>query len=477
VNSSFEDYYNRLKYTMRKLFRILGVILLGLLALLLIGTSRVDHTPYWDAGYFTEAVVRIDSLKNGLAATRGPVEAGFAKVSISPGLNYPADDIEKGHFIRVPLAGYGARKGEPATGIHDSIFVKAVALKSNETLVVFVTADMLIMPPNITEAVMVRLNESGLVREQIFFSATHTHSGPGAWGPGLIGSAFAGKNNPNIEKWLVNQISEAILTAVANLKPARIGSGQFDAGMFTRNRLTGELGTKNDRFSFVVAEQMEAEKAILGCFSAHSTTLGAKNMNFSADYPGFWARKTNELTSGMALFFAGSMGSQSPTGEGNDFERARHIGEALADSTAAYYPGVLMSDSIIIAPMSLKIGLPEYHIRLTPRRGLSTFLSRKLMPYPGSVFLQVVRINNLVWITTPADFSGELALQIQNSLAAKGFDSMITGFNGSYVGYIIPGKYFYMDKYEPKTMGWFGPYLGDYTMDLIRQMYSVVINL
>ena len=127
--------------------------------------------------------------------------------------------------------------------------------------------------------------------------------------------------------------------------------------------------------------------------------------------------------------------------------------------------------------MLFRLGLPEYHIRLTPRRGLSTFLSRKLMPYPGSVYLQVVRINNLVWITTPADFSGELALQIQNSLAAQGFDCIVTGFNGSYVGYIIPGKYFYMDKYEPKTMGWFGPYLGDYTMDLIRQMYSAVINL
>jgi hypothetical protein len=42
------------------------------------------------------------------------------------------------------------------------------------------------------------------------------------------------------------------------------------------------------------------------------------------------------------------------------------------------------------------------------------------------------------------------------------------------VGYIIPGKYFYLDKYEPKTMGWFGPYMGDYTMDLIRQLTEIV---
>jgi hypothetical protein len=96
------------------------------------------------------------------------------------------------------------------------------------------------------------------------------------------------------------------------------------------------------------------------------------------------------------------------------------------------------------------------------------------MPYTYGAYLQALRIGDMVWVTTPSDFSGEYALQIKNALAVKGFDSNVTSFNGSYLGYIIPGKYFYLDKYEPKTMGWFGPYMGDYTMDLIRQLAEIV---
>ncbi len=83
------------------------------------------------------------------------------------------------------------------------------------------------------------------------------------------------------------------------------------------------------------------------------------------------------------------------------------------------------------------------------------------------MYLQAARIGNMVWITAPADFSGEYALQIKNSLAVKGFMANVTSFNGNYVGYIIPGKYFYLDEYESRLMGWFGPNMGEYTVDLI----------
>ncbi len=98
------------------------------------------------------------------------------------------------------------------------------------------------------------------------------------------------------------------------------------------------------------------------------------------------------------------------------------------------------------------------------------------MPLPENVYLQALRIGNMVWISTPCDFSGEYALQIKNSLAAKGFKSNVTSFNGSYVGYIIPGRYFYLDEYESKLMGWFGPNMGEYTIDLIRRITDIVMQ-
>lgn len=461
---------------MKRIIMITGIILLMIALVLLIFTSRVKDGPYHESHWFRLAIDRIDSIRTSLNVASGTAEAGFAKISLTPGINAPADNPEAGTFVQVPLAGYGGRKGEPSTGVHDSIFTRAAALKVGNNLVVFVTAGLLIMPPDVTDSVTARLAAYGLNRNQLFFSASHTHSGPGGWGQGWLAGQFSGKYNPNIEKWLVRQITEAVKTALADLQPAQIGSGSFKAGALTRNRLVGELGTKNDDFDFIVIRQTAGKTAVIGSFAAHSTTLGAGNMQFSSDYPGFWERKTEQNTGAMAMFFAGSMGSQSPSGEGKDFDRARFIGEALADSLALYLPEVILRDSVTLVPASLKVPLPEYHIRITPKTGLSTFLSSKLMPEPRNVYLQTARINNLVWTTTPADFSGEFALQIKNALEARGYQGMVTGFNGNYIGYVIPGKYFYLNEYEPKTMGWLGPYMGEYSMDLIRHLYTIVTN-
>jgi hypothetical protein len=133
-----------------------------------------------------------------------------------------------------------------------------------------------------------------------------------------------------------------------------------------------------------------------------------------------------------------------------------------------------MNNEITFSFVSLKMQLPDYHIRLSTKLNLSSFWSNKLMPRPKNVYLQAIRIDNMVWITTPADFSGEYALLIKNRLASKGFGSNVSSFNGSYVGYIVPGRYFYLDEYESRLMGWFGPNMGEYTVDMIRQISRIV---
>jgi neutral ceramidase len=461
---------------MKRFGIILGVIITIMLLVFFLGTSSVKRTSYFQEDYYQKTVARIDSIKSAMVIVNDSMEAGFAKVSITPSLINSEDNYADGKFIQVPLAGFGARKGKSAAGIHDSIFVKAVALKAGQQTLIFVSADLLIMPSNIIDSVLIRLNEKGIQREQLIISATHSHSSLGAWGPGYIGKLFAGKENLNLEKWLVLQISKAVTSAIADLRPARIGSGCFNAESYTQNRVIGESGTKNNDFSFIIIEQTGYKKAIMGSFSAHATTIGSDNMEISADYPGYWERKIEDTSADYALFFAGSTGSQSPVAKGDGFEKPKYIGEALADSLNVHLSHVELNDKITFSSVSLKIQLPEYHIRITTKINLSSFLSRKLMPQPENVYLQAIRIDNMVWITTPCDFSGEYALQIKNALSAKGFFSNVTSFNGSYIGYIVPDRYFFLNEYETKVMGWFGPNMGEYTMYLIRQISEIVTN-
>ena len=459
---------------MKRFGIILGIVVGTILVILFLITSAVDTTPYFQGSYYKKTEARIDSLKSLIIMPDDSIKAGFAKVSITPGLNNPEDQYVEGKFRDAPLAGYGARNGKHATGVHDSIFIKAAAIQVNGQTAVLVGADLLIMPPNIIDEVSLVLAQKGIQRNQVFYSATHSHSSLGGWGPGFIGEQFAGKENKNLSKWLILQITKAVTSALGDLHPARLGTGSFNAANYTRNRLVGESGTKNSDFSFITIEQIGRKKAVIGSFAAHATTMGADNMEFSADYPGYWERKMEKTSVDLAIFCAGSVGSQSPSGEGKGFDKPKFIGESLADSLNVHLPHVVLNDKIILSALSLKMVLPEYHIRLTTKINLTTWLSEKLMPTPQNVYLQVLRIGNLIWITTPCDFSGEYALQIKNSLACKGFSANVTSFNGSYVGYIIPGRYFYIDAYEPKLMGWFGPNMGEYTVQLIRQLTDII---
>ena len=459
---------------MKRFGIILGIILGILVVTFLMITTSVNTSPYFQKDYYKKSQARIDSLRNGFISDNDSLMAGFAKVSITPGLNNTEDQYLDGKFKEVPLAGFGARKGKGATGIHDSIFVKAAALKVKNQTAVIVGADLLIMPPNIIDEVTVLLAQKGIKRSQIFYSASHSHSSVGGWGPGFIGEQFAGKENKNISKWLVQQISNVVIAAIADLRPARLGTGSFDASTYTRNRLIGESGTINGDFSFISIEQKGGRKGIIGSYSAHATTLGDENMEFSADYPGYWERKIEKTSADIAIFCAGSVGSQSPKGEGKGFEKPRLIGESLADSLNVYLPHTMLQDKITLSSLSLKMFLPTYNIRITTKLNLISRISEKLMPIPQNVYLQSLRIGKLIWITTPCDFSGEYALQIKERLAAKGFIANVSSFNGSYVGYIIPGRYFYLDAYEPKTMGWFGPNMGEYTVELIRHLTDIV---
>ena len=459
---------------MRKFAIVTGSILVFLILLFFVCTDPVVQASYLNSDYYKTSSARIDSLKKSSVILNDSIQAGFARVSITPVLNSQEDNVAEGRFSKVPLAGFGARKGKPATGVHDSIFIKAVALKSGSRTLIRVAADLLIMPPNIIDSVTYLLAQKGIRRDQLYFSATHTHSSLGAWGPGFIGGQFAGDENKNIERWLVQQISKAVTLSLKDLLPAKIGTGSFNAAPYTRNRVVGDAGTKNDDFSYIEVEQIGHKKAILGSFSAHSTTMGSGNMEISADYPGYWVRKMEKTSFDFALFFAGSVGSQSPSGEGKGFDRPKMIGESLADSLINHLPSCDVMGKAEFTTMSVRLQLPEYHMRVTTKLNLSTFLSKKLMPLPQNAYLQAVRIGKMVWISAPCDFSGEYALQIKQALAAKGFNANVTSFNGSYVGYIVPGRYFYLDEYEPKLMGWFGPTMGDYTMDLIHQMTEIV---
>jgi hypothetical protein len=421
--------------------------------------------------YYAETAARLRADLATNQTVRGELSAGFGRALLSPTVNAGSDQPLKGQFRSLPLAGYGSRHGQPARGVHDDLFVKAVALRVGDRLGVMVAADALIIPAEVTDEAMRRLEqELKLSRAQIYLSATHTHSSVGGWGEGKVAEAFAGTYRPGIRTWFADRIVAAIREALADLKPAQFGRGQFRAAEFVRNRLVGEVGRVDPEFNFVVLKQEGAKTAVLGSYAAHATVLSGDMMEFSADYPGCWERAVERATAGTALFLAGGVGSSSPVPGASGFAGTERMGQALATALLEQLPRTALTNRLAFGMLGLEVSLPPLNVRVADGIRLRPWLASDLLPVRKSCLIQAFRLDDCIWVATPCDFSAELALEVKDSLKARGFGAVVTSFNGDYIGYVIPLKYYHLNGYEPRLMSFFGPNVPDYFEELIRTM-------
>ena len=132
---------------------------------------------------------------------------------------------------------------------------------------------MLIIPPNIADMVRERVAASTpLDANDIYFTATHTHCGPGAFGPGFAAKISGGTYDPAIPELLVEAFSTAILGAYTRLAPAKLAHGVIDAEGLIRNRT--RQAPVDPNLNFLVVEQDDGDRCYMTRFSGHPTIFG-----------------------------------------------------------------------------------------------------------------------------------------------------------------------------------------------------------
>jgi hypothetical protein len=129
-----------------------------------------------------------------LALAAGPAAAQPCPDCLEAGAARVAVDLPAG----VPLGGYGsvARRAlipdllgrhphafwfRPAEGARDDLAVRALVLQSGSTRVAWVAVDLLAIDASLTADVGRRLQSDGVAPATLVLSASHTHSGPGAY--------------------------------------------------------------------------------------------------------------------------------------------------------------------------------------------------------------------------------------------------------------------------------------------------------
>lgn len=457
---------------LRILVKIFGALILLLILLFFLATSTIDTSPYFETQYYRNTIENIEEAVKDKTEAKGSLRAGFARINITPKMVSGIPDPKKSEFNTIKMAGYG--DGKIATGVHDSLFAKAIAIDVNNESIVLINADLVAIPEdvviNVTEILKGKIS-----RKQLFFGATHTHSSIGNCMPGYVGKSFGGEYQPEVVAWLAQKFSDLILKALADKQPAQFSSGYIKVPHLVRNRIIGESGRINDKLDLLSFIQENGRRASIGVFSAHATVIGTDNEQYTGDYPGYFQRHLEKNGVDLAMFFAGTVGSHSNKGLGEKFDKAKYIGETLADSAQVALNKMEHSGNMDLMAISSEIEIPKLQfLYISDRLRLSPYLGRKLMPKMNPVHVQGLKLNKLVWLALPYELSGEYGLDLKNALELQGYNSVLSSFNGQYLGYIVPQKYYYYDTYEARLMGWYGPSMGDYLMELNFNMANAL---
>lgn len=435
-----------------------GVVLL----VALFTISRIDRTPYKDLAFYKEMDARLDSLGLTFAIPNGNdiLLAGWSKINISP--EQPA-----------PLAGFGARDPKEMKALHDSSFVRTIVLQNGHSKVAIVTADLLIIHPELAKSVWKTLPD-GWVKEDVYFTATHTHSGRGGWAPGLVGKLFAGEFEEQTLSSLSQQIITSIEEATSSMDTAQIAFSEISIDDLVKNRLIKNQGII-DPWMKVLRFQQSDEQAMLTFFSAHATCLGADNHDLSGDFPAaFIDLLSRQHDAAFTAYAAGAVGSMGPNIRGeDDWQNVNYMAESLAEQIGLMQMlnGAAWQNTNIRS-FQLKLPMRAPAFKISENWALKPCIFEWAFGnYPH--FLSVLQLNDVLLVGLPGDFSGELAVPLYHYARLRNLNLIISSFNGDYAGYIIKDEWYDLPKYEARTMSWYGPDAGSYLSEVIQRIIDI----
>ena len=301
-----------------------------------------------------------DGMLNKGRKDMNKFKVGYAKVNINP-------------MLGIGIRGYFVPRY--AKGFLDDLEAHALALSCNNETILMLSVDTCTIEGERSKQYLDIISEvTGIAREKIFLSATHTHTGPL-----LINNEWSSDNPQLVENYaefLGNRIADLACLALADLKPAKMGFIEGKApdriAYIRRYKMKDgttmtcppindpnidyPIGELDQRVHILRFDQENGESIVLLNYGLHADTVNGELI--SSDWVGWLRRTVDKALDGVkCITFVGAQGDVGSThvfpsgGDMNDTEisfdnemkspgMARFVGRALAGTVLQVYDKV-----------------------------------------------------------------------------------------------------------------------------------------
>jgi hypothetical protein len=183
-------------------------------------------------------------------ASDAPLRAGINTLEVTP-------------QIGVPLAGYGGGQRRlipwdvkdqfpyatfmhPSEGVRDPIRVKTLYLERDSKKLIFISLDVVGVTADVRKDLLARVAHLGIGEDELFISATHTHSGPGTLSRNNFWQLLTmDRFQSSVYDVVLSDIANSVQAAYLKAQPAQLYSGSFATEGLQKNRRVEKRGYDN----------------------------------------------------------------------------------------------------------------------------------------------------------------------------------------------------------------------------------------
>ncbi len=264
----------------------------------------------------------------------------------------------------LPVSG-GIGEPNPTNKNEGDLFARATVFEKGETRFAIVSVDNLGWPAALGDKS--RKLIKGIPPENILIGATHTHSGPDAYGfpneKGEIGADL------EYLEWCVKQIADAVNEATKKLEPAALKINVDEAkGKIAYNYYAPKLYDPRCGVMQAIATKGKNKGNVIVTlvnYATHPEIIGSGRGILSPDLCGPLYDRIEEKVGGIALFMNSAQGGMVTADnrrengkEANNWAECVRIGELMADEALRIIDGVEIQENPDLFCTSKDIDFP-----------------------------------------------------------------------------------------------------------------------